>query len=196
MKRNIISTIKFTAIIILFVLLIIWNREPMIGGIGIMFSAFHIVTAVCENKKFMWTRFIIPVIPVIIFTITIFNGFFPSGSASFAFGPWSELSFAFHLFYLIVLLPIAINVIFCNTWIDKFFLIASSLFCIGIAVFQFYYFYHFSPVEDEIGYPYFIGLVVLLAIVVLVFPKKSQFRRSQDDGNLQHVQVVTDPIKD
>jgi len=178
MKKNTFLITKCVFIALLFVSFSLVNLyiRPISSIIGIISCAIQFLV-VYSTKKAMWLKFIIPMIPIVMFIGGIIDTFYPSepsgGLFPMAFEPWFELQLYFYLLYMVALFPTAITVILRNKIVDKFFLIIIYLFCIDTALFL----YVCYP-DNE--YLYFTGLVVLLAVVVLIFPKKSQFHWKQE----------------
>ena len=190
MQKNLI----FKCIIIIGIFLLAFtpysflNLEitPLMIFLGVVAAIFQLVLVNSVKSKALMSRFIIPLIPIAIFLLAITDGLYPKSSSGGLFldvqiNPWFSLQFAFFLFYLVALYTATINTIMCNKLADKILLILIFSICIGISFFLYYY---FSPGERPFIYLYFIGYAVILAIVVLIFPKKFQIYRSQSNGDL------------
>lgn len=178
MQKKTILIIKCVVMVMLFICLSLGNTYfmPISCAVGIISCTIQL-WIVSSTKKKMWLRFIIPIIPVIIFTMGIIDAYYPHESSGglfpMSFEPWFGLQLGFYLLYMTALFPIAITVLLLNKYIDKIFLMVGYLFCIGTASFLY-------ACYPYVNYLYFIGCVILLAIVVLIFPQKSQFCGKQD----------------
>jgi len=187
MKKNAFLITKCVFMTILYLLLAFLNFPFAFAAslIGVVFSFFQVSLINAVPKKFLWTRFIIPLIPMVIFISEIIKAFYsqaPSSLIPVSLDPWLGLHSAFFLMHLGALFPIAIGVIRCNKIWDKIFLALIYVFCIGILVFPDILSYHRLDRYTIC----FSGLIFFLGIVVLIFPKKSQLRKNQGGGGMQY----------